>query len=43
MPLTQVASVAAPEPKLLTVRRGQRLLKAVEKGIWPPIPFLLPF
>jgi len=34
MPLTQVASVAAPEPKLLTVQPWDRsLLKAVEKGI----------
>ena len=34
MPLTQVASVAAPEPKLLTVQPWDKgLLKAVEKGI----------
>jgi len=34
VPLTQVASVAAPEPKLLTVQPWDRnLLKAVEKGI----------
>jgi len=34
MPLTQVATVAAPEPKLLTVQPWDRtLLKAVEKGI----------
>ena len=34
MPLNQVASVAAPEPKLLTVQPWDRgLLKAVEKGI----------
>ena len=34
LPLNQVASVAAPEPKLLTVQPWDRgLLKAVEKGI----------
>jgi ribosome recycling factor len=34
MPLNQVASVAAPEPKLLTVQPWDKsLLKAVEKGI----------
>jgi ribosome recycling factor len=34
VPLTQVASVAAPEPKLLTVQPWDRsLMKAVEKGI----------
>jgi ribosome recycling factor len=34
MPLTQVASVAAPEPKMLTVQPWDKgLLKAVEKGI----------
>ncbi len=34
MPLTQVASVAAPEPKLLTVQPWDKgLLKAVEKAI----------
>lgn len=34
MPLTQVANVAAPEPKLLTVQPWDKsLLKAVEKGI----------
>ena len=34
MPLNQVASVAAPEPKLLTVQPWDRaLLKAVEKAI----------
>jgi ribosome recycling factor len=34
MPLTQVASVAAPEPKLLTVQPWDKsLMKAVEKGI----------
>ncbi|HEX2646460.1 MAG TPA: ribosome recycling factor [Candidatus Dormibacteraeota bacterium] len=34
MPLTQVASVAAPEPKLLTVQPWDRsLMKAVEKAI----------
>ena len=34
MPLAQVASVAAPEPKLLTVQPWDKtLLKAVEKGI----------
>src|SRR5579872_3014834 len=34
MPLSQVATVAAPEPKLLTVQPWDRtLLKAVEKGI----------
>ena len=34
VPLTQVAGVAAPEPKLLTVQPWDRgLLKAVEKGI----------
>ena len=34
MPLNQVASVAAPEPKLLTVQPWDRsLMKAVEKGI----------
>ena len=34
MPLNQVASVSAPEPKLLTVQPWDRgLLKAVEKGI----------
>jgi ribosome recycling factor len=34
VPLTQVASVAAPEPKLLTVQPWDRsLIKAIEKGI----------
>src|ERR1700746_3445020 len=34
MPLTQVASVAAPEPKLLTVQPWDKsLMKAGEKGI----------
>lgn len=34
MPLTQVASVAAPEPKLLTIQPWDKtLLKAVEKAI----------
>ena len=34
MPLTQVASVSAPEPKLLTVQPWDKsLMKAVEKGI----------
>ena len=34
MPLTQVASVAAPEPKLLTVQPWDKtLLKAIEKAI----------
>src|SRR5437763_16316252 len=34
MPLNQVASVAAPEPKLLTVQPWDKsLLKAVEKAI----------
>jgi ribosome recycling factor len=34
MPITQVASVAAPEPKLLTVQPWDKsLLKAVEKAI----------
>ncbi len=34
MPLNQVASVSAPEPKLLTVQPWDKaLLKAVEKGI----------
>ncbi|HEV8305444.1 MAG TPA: ribosome recycling factor [Gemmatimonadales bacterium] len=34
VPLTQVASVAAPEPKLLTVQPWDKgLLKAIEKGI----------
>src|SRR5690242_693540 len=34
MALTQVASVAAPEPKLLTVQPWDKsLLKAIEKGI----------
>ena len=34
MPLTQVANVAAPEPKLLTVQPWDKtLMKAVEKGI----------
>jgi ribosome recycling factor len=34
VPLTQVASVAAPEPKMLTVQPWDKgLLKAVEKGI----------
>lgn len=34
MPLTQVANVSAPEPKLLTVQPWDKsLLKAVEKGI----------
>jgi len=34
MPLNQVASVAAPEPKLLTVQPWDKaLIKAVEKGI----------
>jgi len=34
MPLNQVASVSAPEPKLLTVQPWDRsLMKAVEKGI----------
>src|ERR1700752_670087 len=34
MPLTQVARVAAPEPKLLTVQPWDKsLMKAVEKGI----------
>lgn len=34
VPLTQVASVAAPEPKLLTVQPWDRsLMKAIEKGI----------
>src|SRR6266581_4068242 len=34
MPLNQVAGVAAPEPKLLTVQPWDKaLLKAVEKGI----------
>ena len=34
MPLTQVASVAAPEPKLLTIQPWDKtLLKAIEKAI----------
>src|SRR5437879_10460884 len=34
MPLNQVASVAAPEPKLLTIQPWDKgLLKAVEKAI----------
>src|SRR5881275_1378008 len=34
MPLNQVASVAAPEPKLLTIQPWDRsLMKAVEKAI----------
>src|SRR5437870_12131158 len=34
MPLNQVASVAAPEPKLLTIQpRDKWLLKAIEKAI----------
>ncbi|HUL04011.1 MAG TPA: ribosome recycling factor [Gemmatimonadales bacterium] len=34
VPLTQVASVSAPEPKLLTVQPWDRsLMKAIEKGI----------
>ena len=34
VPLTQVASVAAPEPKLLTIQPWDKgLLKAVEKAI----------
>ena len=34
MPLTQVASVSAPEPKLLTVQPWDKsLMKAVEKAI----------
>jgi len=34
VPLTQVASVAAPEPKLLTIQPWDRsLVKAIEKGI----------
>src|SRR5437762_11843155 len=34
MPLTQVATVAAPEPKLLTIQPWDKsLMKEVEKGI----------
>src|SRR3989442_15710805 len=34
MPLNQVANVAAPEPKLLTIQPwGESLLKAIEKAL----------
>src|SRR2546429_9842118 len=43
MPLNQVASVAAPEPKLLTIQPWDKtLLQAIEKAILTSDPGLTP-